>query len=618
MVFVPPDLKYHGLMNTIEDIVRIDSSTFNIELRAVMTTSGRRAIPRIKNDRDVTFSMGEERVIPEVYVTTVGRSVVNDPAYTINDASLGVGTNNEVGASTSEFETFVDNGLDGLREPYPFEQDVDGDGDGDSDSVFDLDGDSDTDSYSGDIDGEGESGCDLDAIGDSGCELDGDSGSDIDSDVDCGCELDVDSDGCGHDRGDSFAAPLPWIILGAEKYSIQTINNDEPSISNGRFYKASASIIGELYSPKLRVNGTTLKPKDTMTKMQLEYGLQILYTYLLNARNEFRYCFFAYGACLRGFRAVIRPIIAIDETHLKGRFWGILFVTESRKSWSWFLKQLRNCIGCPKDCMFISDQHNGIAKAMEIVYPNASHGLSGFHMVMNINNRFNREDVMGIFKRASKCYKESEFIDKMNQLRRVHPNAYDYLMKIGKEKWSRAYSSRNEESTLFTVRSIDGNEFLVKDGDKDGMVNLIERTCTCGEFQIDIFPCKHVLAALRACRKPFIGFCSDHYKKSSLVEAYSGVIRPVGHKSEWGVPEDINSIVVNAPPWVSQAGQPKKSRISSSGEYRGKKSRTCSWCKQAGHNRQNCPTPLGFTVSSTSETQPTETCKQHKCGSCEG
>ncbi|KAK2637571.1 hypothetical protein Ddye_032363 [Dipteronia dyeriana] len=89
---------------------------------------------------------------------------------------------------------------------------------------------------------------------------------------------------------------------------------------------------------------------------------------------------------------------------------------ESRKSWSWFLKQLRNCIGCLEDCMFISDQHKGIAKAMEIVYPNAPYGLCGFHMVMNIKNRFKREDVTGIFKHAFKCYKESEFIDEMNQL----------------------------------------------------------------------------------------------------------------------------------------------------------------------------------------------------------
>ena len=67
--------------------------------------------------------------------------------------------------------------------------------------------------------------------------------------------------------------------------------------------------------------------------------------------------------------------------------------------------------------MFIFDQHKGIAKAMKIVYLNAPYGLCGFHMVMNIKNRFKREDVTGIFKSASKCYKEFEFMEEMNQLR---------------------------------------------------------------------------------------------------------------------------------------------------------------------------------------------------------
>ncbi|KAK3204917.1 hypothetical protein Dsin_018963 [Dipteronia sinensis] len=69
---------------------------------------------------------------------------------------------------------------------------------------------------------------------------------------------------------------------------------------------------------------------------------------------------------------------------------------------------------------------------------------------------------------------------------------------------------------------------------------------------------------------------------------------------------------------ASEAGRPKKIRIPSTREYRGKKSRTCSWCKQAGHNRQNCPTPFGFIASNTIEAQPTQTRKQHKCHGCGG
>ncbi|KAK3225121.1 hypothetical protein Dsin_004983 [Dipteronia sinensis] len=52
--------------------------------------------------------------------------------------------------------------------------------------------------------------------------------------------------------------------------------------------------------------------------------------------------------------------------------------------------------------------------------------------------------------------------------------------------WATKYlTERNEESTFYTVRPIDWNEFEVKDGAKDRLVNLLDMTCTCREFEID-------------------------------------------------------------------------------------------------------------------------------------
>ncbi|KAK3205603.1 hypothetical protein Dsin_019649 [Dipteronia sinensis] len=61
-------------------------------------------------------------------------------------------------------------------------------------------------------------------------------------------------------------------------------------------------------------------------------------------------------------------------------------------------------------------------------------------------------------------------------------------------------NERNKDSTTFTIHPADWNTFLVKDGNNDGLVNLIKRTCSCREFQIDSLPCKYVLAALCACK----------------------------------------------------------------------------------------------------------------------
>ena len=43
--------------------------------------------------------------------------------------------------------------------------------------------------------------------------------------------------------------------------------------------------------------------------------------------NRFEICFMAFDACIFGFRECCRPTIAIDGTHLKGKYKRILFIT---------------------------------------------------------------------------------------------------------------------------------------------------------------------------------------------------------------------------------------------------------------------------------------------------
>ncbi|KAK3225251.1 hypothetical protein Dsin_005113 [Dipteronia sinensis] len=68
--------------------------------------------------------------------------------------------------------------------------------------------------------------------------------------------------------------------------------------------------------------------------------------------------------------------------------------------------------------------------------------------------------------------------------------------------------------------------------------------------------------------------------------------RPIGHMSDWQIPDEISLLVVHPPEWMSQARRPCKIRKPSRGEFRSRKAKTCSLCKQAGHNRQNCLNPL--------------------------
>ena len=92
--------------------------------------------------------------------------------------------------------------------------------------------------------------------------------------------------------------------------------------------------------------------------------------------NRFEYFFMALGPCIYGSRAC-KPAVAIDGTHLKGKYKGVLFIAvvmddneqiftiafglrdlETDRGCKWFLKELRNVIGSPQDLIFLSSyQH---------------------------------------------------------------------------------------------------------------------------------------------------------------------------------------------------------------------------------------------------------------------
>ncbi|WRX14858.1 zinc finger protein [Theobroma cacao] len=108
-------------------------------------------------------------------------------------------------------------------------------------------------------------------------------------------------------------------------------------------------------------------------------------------------------------------------------------------------------------------------------------------------------------------------------------------------------SKRFNDAHRFLVKPINRVEFEVKDGKIDGLVNLSRKMCSCCEFQTDLLPCSHVIAAISKCNREAIEFCADYYKTTVFVEGYSGSIRQVGHPSEWDIPHHVKQIVILPP-----------------------------------------------------------------------
>ncbi|KAK3199083.1 hypothetical protein Dsin_022498 [Dipteronia sinensis] len=140
------------------------------------------------------------------------------------------------------------------------------------------------------------------------------------------------------------------------------------------------------------------------------------------------------GASVRGFRRCMCPVIAVDSTHLKGRFGGTMFVataqdgneqvypiafgygdSENNLSWEWFLDCLKGALSHIDDL-----------------------------------KRFHRKDVASLMDKAARAYTEFKYNRYMGELRNLHKNAFDYVESAGPHKWSRVHCPQRRFRVMTT------------------------------------------------------------------------------------------------------------------------------------------------------------------------
>ncbi|KAK2649588.1 hypothetical protein Ddye_017077 [Dipteronia dyeriana] len=224
-----------------------------------------------------------------------------------------------------------------------------------------------------------------------------------------------------------------------------------------RHRQASAVIIGEVVAHRLQQqDGRLMRPKDIIADMETMYDIQILYSkahhvlqyvlsqtygtheetfkllssfgYVLEQQNpgtitdlqcdedgRFLYFFMSLGASLIEFRRCIRPVIVVDNTHLKGRFGGIMFVATAQDG---------------------NEQHASVEAGISKVFPDATHTICCWHFSENVKKRFHKKDVASIMDKAVRSYTELKYNCHMEELRNLHENAFNYVIEAGPHKWS--------------------------------------------------------------------------------------------------------------------------------------------------------------------------------------
>ncbi|KAI8566916.1 hypothetical protein RHMOL_Rhmol02G0079600 [Rhododendron molle] len=219
----------------------------------------------------------------------------------------------------------------------------------------------------------------------------------------------------------------------------------------------------------------------------------------LSTSPVFQRMFVVYAAQSRGFLAGCRPIIGLDGCHLKGPFGGQLLSAigkdaneqmyplavavveaETKDSWMWFLDNLLDVIGRPeeKDWTFISDRQKGLVETFNQMLPSVDHRFCVRHMYANFKLLYKGKDLKDLLWAAARSYTVQEWDDHMQQIKAINKEAFEWLMKVPANLWSRSmFSTRPKSDMLANNISESFNQYIKGARDKPiiTMMEMIRR-----------------------------------------------------------------------------------------------------------------------------------------------
>ncbi|KAL5558900.1 hypothetical protein UlMin_035111 [Ulmus minor] len=146
--------------------------------------------------------------------------------------------------------------------------------------------------------------------------------------------------------------------------------------------------------------------------------------------------------------------------------------------------------------------------------------------------------------------------------------------------------------------------YTVFDGDKNGVVDMQARTCSCRRFQLEQLPCAHAMIVIQHLRGDVYDFCFDYYLSECWKAIYTSVVYLLPHQANWVVPNEIRENKLLSPDARSISGRRRKHQIPFVGETI--QYHKCSRCCQTGHHHKTCqnPVPLHPNQVSTSMEMP--------------
>ncbi|RYR32093.1 hypothetical protein Ahy_B01g057094 [Arachis hypogaea] len=119
-------------------------------------------------------------------------------------------------------------------------------------------------------------------------------------------------------------------------------------------------------------------------------------------------------------------------------------------------------------------------------------------------------------------------------------------------------------------------------------VDLRQRRCDCGEFQVDRLPCRHVFACCANQRLDWQVYVHDVYKMEQVRKVYKARFRPLGNPTTWPM---YNGPRFVPNPFLKRVtkGRPKMTRFLNEMDTRMlRRPRRCKQCGVESYSRSRC------------------------------
>ncbi|GJR15859.1 hypothetical protein Tco_0798511 [Tanacetum coccineum] len=314
--------------------------------------------------------------------------------------------------------------------------------------------------------------------------------------------------------------------------------------------------------------------------------------------------------------------------------WAVIKV-ENKNNWCWFLSLLCDDLDLQDGLgiTIISDGHKGLIEAVKTWLHEAEHRHCNKHIYANFKKKWTGVLYKRLFWAAASSTVEQNFLNHMDEIKRLDPEAYAYLM--GREPGScrlvnargkpiitmlediRVYVMQRNWALSKQASELDDNicpsirkklnilkkqqrswqvfpsgyqVLEVRKKDEAYGVNLIERSCVCKLWGISGIPCVHAVASyMHLHMDPDLGV-SSWYSQSKWFDSYQFSIKPVSGSKMWKSTSNTPSLPLLVP---KMPRRPRKKRIRHPTENDHEVSRlgrlmTCHLCYETGHNKSSC------------------------------